>query len=291
LMVMSLILLGVLVLLYKRPQHPESYLFLKLVGYLLIGGFTLSINALKLPIGFIVVLVFFLKPKWNREIKIQAALLGFLLYLTQLVYPVAENYLFERPREIPVTEMQSSAVDFTGLWKAIALNIHVTSGARMESFEVVLNKQGEIRMLSYDFVERVQDGFIYYDVDYDPEHKKATAKRHKIKGQWLQYDRSISTEYFFKRLNEFDLMQIKPIGDHPFHKLQLRENGTRISYAIKEAKKYRIDTDKIYEISNTQLPVKGYWISACGMSEGDEPHFNSPCEDNADYFFDAEVGG
>lgn len=79
-----LIVIGLIVLYSKRTES-EKGLAWKLVGYVLLGGFTFSLNEIRLPLGFFGYWLFFRKPKPNAGMKHRAALLGLLLYFIQLL--------------------------------------------------------------------------------------------------------------------------------------------------------------------------------------------------------------
>jgi hypothetical protein len=116
--VIFFVLLGVVTLLYRFRKESEGNLYLKLLGYFLLGAFTLTVNEFKLPFGFLVFLGIAglsARPMLNQRIKVQAALLGLLFYLSYALIPVAENYMFERPREIAFTKMGTNvdAIKFT----------------------------------------------------------------------------------------------------------------------------------------------------------------------------------
>lgn len=151
-----------LFLLYQRRQVSENYLFLKLLGYTLLGGFTFSINELRLPLGFVVFLIFF-RPGQNKQIKQLAAYLGLLLYLLQLAVPVVENYVFERPREIPAMGSNLYTFDFTEHWRTVRETFDMEQDAALSRF----------------------------DAAYDNE-QTFSIKRNRIEGPWLQYGRSVS---------------------------------------------------------------------------------------------------
>lgn len=85
-----------LVMIYRNRSEPENGLAWKLVGYLLLGGFTFSLNDIRLPLGFVVYWLYFRKPKPNWIIKHKAALMGLLLYVAQLIIPEIASALERR---------------------------------------------------------------------------------------------------------------------------------------------------------------------------------------------------
>lgn len=74
----AIVVIGIIILYNNRSQN-EEMLILKLIGYYLLGSFTLAINGLPLPIGFVISL--FLKPKQNKGIKRGAAVFGLVLMI------------------------------------------------------------------------------------------------------------------------------------------------------------------------------------------------------------------
>lgn len=274
--------LVVLYYFYKKREENENYLFIKLIGYSILGGFTFSINEIRLPLGFVVYLLFFARPKLNKSAKQRAAYLGLFIFIIQLIVPSVDNNLFERPRTVVSEGRNVYGYDFEKNWLTVTNKFKVDPDARMEKFEVGYHKNGEFYQLRYEFIEREQQGIIYYRVKLNLDEHKFTVERERIKGQWLQYDRSVTVSHFFEQLNDFDLQEIKPKHEHPFY--ALTAEGSQTSYMIKEAVKYVIQGDQIIELKNSQLPVTGFMISACG-GIGEQDHFN--CEERADYFYDA----
>jgi di/tricarboxylate transporter len=62
----------VLVYLNKNRADEEEFLFIKLIGYYLLGAFRFNFNEFPLPAGFAVYLLFF-RPTLNTETKKIAA--------------------------------------------------------------------------------------------------------------------------------------------------------------------------------------------------------------------------
>jgi hypothetical protein len=85
-------------ILYNKRSEYENHLVWKLIGYLLLGGFTFALNHVKLPLGFVLYLLLFHRPKPNHSIKHKAALLGLVMYLLQLVVPPIVNHFDSEPK-------------------------------------------------------------------------------------------------------------------------------------------------------------------------------------------------
>ncbi|TMW71045.1 hypothetical protein [Alteribacter natronophilus] len=56
---------------------PEDYLILKLIGYQLLGTFTINIDWIQLPVGLVI--VYFMNQKQNRKAKLTVAVIGYIL--------------------------------------------------------------------------------------------------------------------------------------------------------------------------------------------------------------------
>jgi hypothetical protein len=207
---------------------------------------------------------------------------------TFLIYLIVENLVFERQRGISVNTTPLKAHDYVTQWDEMVTKLQMDSEAKMADFHLFYNQNGDVLKFSYEVVGRDdKDHFIYYYLNYDLAHSKAIVKKQKIDGPWIQYDRSVTGRYFFGRLNEMDLTVMKPNNEDPIRQLRLHVDGSRMTYGMKENKKYRIDQAQIREITDEQLPVKGYWLSVCGMSEDASPDFVSSCDDRIDYILEA----
>ncbi|TYP79110.1 hypothetical protein [Paenibacillus methanolicus] len=74
-----LLILLVLYVLYTKRETNEEMLGLKLLGYYILGAFSITINGLALPVGF--ALSFFLRPKFNAGIKRGASVFGLIMLI------------------------------------------------------------------------------------------------------------------------------------------------------------------------------------------------------------------
>ncbi|MBT2691129.1 hypothetical protein J7I93_23630 [Bacillus sp. ISL-47] len=69
-------------ILFRKREEDEHLLFLKLLGYYLLGSFNFSLNGLVLPVGFVISL--FLKPQQNKSVKRGAAIFGLIMMILGL---------------------------------------------------------------------------------------------------------------------------------------------------------------------------------------------------------------
>lgn len=287
--VITLLSIPLLVLAYKKREEDESRLGWKIAGYYLLGSFTLNLNDLALPLGFLLFLLFF-RPVKNRATKQNAAYLGLVLFLSQLIVPAIEEYIYERPREIAASSSHPFQVDFNEDWAMIQKKFEVNSDARLDDFRAEYQKNGQLEELSYDIVARSENGFVLYDVVYSPEKNRYTVRRRNVGDQWLQYERSVLASRFFEVVDD---VQNRALSQQQSSQatILIDSDGQLVSYGIRHRDKYRIDDDDIQPIADDSLPVTGYTISTCeriDMSDSTTGVTRSRgCIHPVDYVFDA----
>jgi hypothetical protein len=284
---LTVVVIWLLVSYYKTREEPETYLGWKLVGYYLVGAFTFRFNDFPFPLGYILFLLFF-RPTTNVKAKQRAAFLGLAIFFAQLIIPALDEYLYERPREVAGSSVNIYEVNFTHDWSTIREKMSIDPDAHLENFRAEYQKDGQIKRLSYDLVTRSEEGFIRYDIDYSSETKEYTIKRRKVGKQWLQYNRTVLASRFFAVLDQVQVRNLSP--EHSYERIILTSDGEMASYAIKDRKKYLIRGNVMDEITDDELPVKGYYVTACGMNETYKTTTGSTrsygCEGEVDYFFD-----
>jgi hypothetical protein len=283
----TIVVIFLLISIYKRRVESEPHLGWKIVGYYLLGAFTFRMNDIPLPLGFLLFLLFF-RPAKNVKTKQHAAFLGLAIIMIQLMIPALDEYMYERPREVAGSSATISEVRFTNDWGKIRDQLNIDPDAHLENFRAEYQKQGEIKRLTFDLVSRSEEGFILYDIRYSTETKTYTIKRRKVGDQWPQYDRTVSASRFFEVLDQVQVRKLSP--EHPYERIVLNSDGELASYAIKDRKKYWIHGNEMKEITDDQLPVRGYYVTACGRKETYETTTgstrSSSCEGEVDYFFE-----
>ena len=278
----SLIVLA-LFYLYRRRTIQEERLGVKLLGYFLLGGFTFAINAVKLPLGFAVYMLFIRKPGPNAQIKEKAALLGLLVYFSQLLAPAFAGMVNWQPGDMTIRNVSVESVGIDGVWRTVTAQAPVSNQARLLEFETVLSSGGEVKGLSFHLVERIENRYFHTNAVYDEQEQTLKIQR-STTDEWVQYGEQILAERFFSRVVDLDLMSLRSAGEHPYVKLGLMEDGMRVNYGIKEASTFAVSEEGVREIGDERLPVQGYWVSACGVEENDE--YGSGCAGRTDYLFD-----
>ncbi|MFF2480737.1 hypothetical protein [Paenibacillus sp. NPDC058071] len=279
-----LIVLALLPLLYRRRTSDERGLEWRLIGYTLLGGFTLSLNEVKLPLGFAVYFPFFSKTKANFAIKNKAALLGLLLYLWQLFMPAAAGLATGDFKSAVIRHVSEEELGYDGLWKSLIAQTKIGQHAKLADFEVTHAESGEWIQLNFRLVERSGDRYLHTEALYDVQKLQLKLTRHASTNQWVQYDRQMDAGYFFEQA---DLLQFAHLrdDDFPYGKLKLMSDGTKVSYGIKEGHKFEVNENGVKPIENDQLPVQGYWLHTCGVNSEKD----NGCASRADYLFDVKA--
>ena len=285
----SLIIVAGIVVLYRKRTEQEKGAAWKLVGYVLLGGFTFSLNHIRLPLGFVVYWLFFRKSNTNRSIKHKAALLGLLMYVLQLVMPGIAGVLDSKVRNSEIQHISIEQLGIEGLLKMIAARSLVGRQAKVEYYESVVSREGKITDLRIHLVDLDDQGrYIHTDAFYKESEQSVALERY-LTDEWAQFPRQVLAMDFFEKVQSLKLTDLKPSGgDYRNVRLELREYGSLVNYAIKDTLTFGIDEDGIYEIKDEQMPVQGIWITACGIPPFMEPFRD--CENNTNYLFDI-VGG
>jgi hypothetical protein len=72
-------------------DRSEEMLFLKLLGYALLGAFTFRINSLPLPVGYVIALLISANVTVNRKSRRMTATIAFVLFL--LILPLIGSFI------------------------------------------------------------------------------------------------------------------------------------------------------------------------------------------------------
>ncbi|MEF3313236.1 hypothetical protein PV433_30545 [Paenibacillus sp. GYB004] len=272
----SLLILGWIA---RSRQEHEPYLFLKLFGYSALGASTFIFNGIRLPLGFLLFLLFLARPRTNPKVKRRAALFGLCLFLLNAAAPSWEKMIYERDITVTAPAGNLFALDFGNHWRTVTAKLDISGDTRLERFEARYESDGDIQRLRYEWTEKRSDGFIYYWAELEPGKSKLIVKRNRLEGGWIQFDRSIPVSRFLQKLDEADLRLLKPGTDFPYY--SLKADGASVNYGIKDTKSFMLRENGISPIEPSRLPVLGYWLAACGSGS---PH---GCDERADYLFDS----
>jgi hypothetical protein len=280
----AVLILGIIII-YRKSDSCENLLFLKLLGYYLLGSFRFNLNKLAIPLGFILYLIFF-KPKLNEKNKRSAALLGLLFFILGVAIPLVSNFLYEMPKQIKVDSVRINTIDFQKDWQLIKQKLEVNEDTRLEEFNLSYNADGTIRDLSLQLILRKDKEFTHYFIYFSPDKKKYIIRPSKVE-RWLQYDRLVTAERYFQYMSLLDLEAIRPSKQYEWY--VVASMGEVVNYAIRDNNKFLVvSKDNLRKISNDELPIKGFYISSYGMEEKSQStdHTSYESSERTDYFFD-----
>lgn len=286
----TVLIIGSLVMLYRKRTDPENGLGWKLIGHMLLGGFTFTVNSLRLPLGFAIYLLFFRKPRPNLAIKQKAALLGLLMYVLQLAGPAIVNHLGSNPENKTMRNISAEELGVDGVWKMVAARAPFGSNAKLQSFEAVRSENGDVLEMHFEVIEHnpAAERFLHTSATYRGKDQSVFVKRYNTT-EWLQYPRQMMAEHFIERVQTLKLMDLKPSdSDHRYVKLELFPDSMQASYAMKGENNFGVDEKGVYRIRDEQLPVTATLLQVCAPPSL-EPA--ADCKDYANYFFDITEGG
>ncbi|WLD92627.1 hypothetical protein [Alkalihalobacillus sp. AL-G] len=272
-----------LVFIYRKRTDEEGNLILKMIGYYMLGAFTFSLNNWAIPIGFLVYLIAF-HPVQNIKVKQLSAYLGLGVFALQLIISPIENYIFEWPREVEASGDNLYSFNFQRNWEKIQGEFDINNNAKLQNFEAEYSQEGEISQMNFEVVSQERSGKVYNRYSYSVEEQVFTVHRHRVGGGWHR-NNMITASYFFSKLDELDLKEIKPQNSYSWY--VLKGEGNRSSYAVYDGEKYIVNSEKITKVENYELPIKGYMITSCGKDEITEP-VRLSCQERTQFFFDAK---
>jgi hypothetical protein len=278
--------LAVVIILYRKSNEEEPYLFMKLLGYTVLGAFMLEINRVKLPLGFVVFLLFFRDIPINTWGKKRAAYLGLIIFLLAVIIPFVEKEWYERPRTVMLQQTNFYEGSLLDEWENIKRELDVENeySVKLTDFRMVINKQGEYELLELSMVDESLPYTVFYRVRLSRDGEAVRVNRSRYESE--QWGTSPYTEADFV-LTQFDLVTKSMLKDGRMNYYELKSDGQRMGYAVRDQKKFRVDTAGKKEFQDSELPVDAIVVDVCG-TEGtiDENGTLFQCDTYEHYLFD-----
>ncbi|MBN8208942.1 hypothetical protein JI666_09310 [Bacillus sp. NTK071] len=263
-----------IITLYLKSEESEPYLLLKLIGYAILGGFTFELGDWKLPLGFLVFLLFFRNIKINSKVKKRAAYLGVVIYLLSLLIPFIQSTIFEWPREIELKNTNFYSGSLVEEWENVHNELNdIEQGGKITHFKMIMNDKGKMTDLQMDVVENAFSEEIHYRIRLSEDDEKLIVNRRKE--ERVQYYQSVEPPYteavFF--LAQIDLIK-KPMLEHKgVESYTLRSDGRRSGFGISNGMNYRIDTAGKHKLEKSELPVEAIVVDVCSPKCSVYEHF------------------
>jgi hypothetical protein len=267
-------LIGVIFIIIKMKEDEEDNYWLKIIGYYLLGAFRFSFNKLNIPLGFLIYLAFFQKTEKNRRGKKYAAALGLTAFVVALAVPAVSESYYERTRVLKPASTNVYEIDFQDHWNQVATILELDSyskdTAKLEGLMIGYEKDGNIKSLRYELIWQENGQLRHASIDFHESQKKFMIRALKI-SEWVQYNRLISPDRLFEKLDNINIKELAPPLDYAYSSLSL---GEWSSFAAQDGDIYIIKDGKVEEYKG-KLPVQCYWIKTFGMKQSGASSYSS----------------
>lgn len=281
-----LFIVGVILIIVKMMDDEEPYHALKIIGYYLIGTFRFTFNRIHIPLGFIIFLLFLRSPEKKQRGKRYAAGLGLLAFVVALVIPAITESYYKRTRYVEPITTNIYELNFQNHWKKVAetleLDEYSMKTTRAEGLKIDYEKDGKLKRLRYEVTWREEGQFRHATVYFHEGQKKLTVRATKV-DQWLQYDRLMSIERLFEKLDQINIKDLTPQGEFSYYGFIF--SGEWTNFAIKDGETFIIEDNKIIPYAG-ELPIEGYWMNTFGMKQTGER--SNVSTDGHYYLFDVQ---
>jgi hypothetical protein len=278
--------IAVVINLYHKSDEEEPYLFMKLLGYTILGAFMVEINRMKLPLGFVVFLWFFRDIPINAWGKKRAAYLGLTIFMLSVIIPFVEKEWYERPRTVTLQQTNFYEGSLLEEWKKVKKELDVENeyGVKLTDFRMVIDKQGEYERLDLSMVDESNRYTVLYKIRLSGDGEAVRVNRSRYDAE--QWGTSPYTEADFV-LAQFDLLTKPMLKDDRMNYYEFNSDGQRMGYAVRDQKNFRVDTAGKKELKDSELPVDTIVIDVCGTKGTIDEHGTLfDCDTNQHYLFD-----
>jgi hypothetical protein len=246
----------------------------------------LNLNGLKLPLGFVVFLLFFRNIPVNAAVKKRAAYVGLIVFLLSVILPFIETKLYEWPRKVELQDSNFYSGSMVEEWENIKEEFDIKSdyGVRITNFRTIISHEGKFENLEVSFVEDNDPYLIYYTFKLLDGGKSVEVKRNKVENN--HWEGLFYTEAQ-NLLANIDLITKPMLNGEEFNYYELRTDGQRVGYAARDQEKFSIGTNGKEKIENSQLPVDGILLEVCGTSGTIVSYgFITKCDTHEHYIMD-----
>ncbi|MBM7660328.1 hypothetical protein JOC85_001095 [Bacillus mesophilus] len=264
------LIVSIIYLIRKKGEEEENF-SIKIIGYFLLGTFSLNLNQFSLPLGFIVYLLFF-RPTLNVKVKRMAAVFGLVAFVfMNYILPYAIHSYESRPIMIEhelesVYELNFQA-EYERVTRELDLNNH---NVMIQNFNINYLKDGDITDLSWQLIGH--DGTIYhlYEVRYDFGKGVYRVTQSQL-DTWLQYYELMEAGRFFEHLSLLDVKELTyEKGDYSYYVIQ--NSGERINVREKsnEEKYFISNGEEIQLVDDEKFSVEGHYVITMAMKKIEE---------------------
>ncbi|WP_409250680.1 hypothetical protein V1502_10925 [Bacillus sp. SCS-153A] len=287
-MILLLLTTIVVVILYRKSKEDEPYLLIKLFGFTFLGAFFLDFNELRLPLGFVVILLLFRKLKVNVEPKFTAASFGWGLMVLSIMIPQIESIIFERTHYVDVLDDNFYSGSLMAELQHIKDEFDMEHDTvELRGLEMTIHQDGRYNYLSMGLAEETHEGTVNYSIDLSHDRKTFEVTRYKVREEDEEYLNDFMFTDAGLVLGNLDLITSSML-DFPGEKFyQFRTDGQRIVYDTIGDSNYQVNTAGIFKVENDKLPVKAIVVDVCASKEVKENRYAYKCGPFKHFLFDA----
>lgn len=250
--------------LYKNKDEAEENIFLKLIGYFMIGAFVIPIKKIILPIGFIIHLIVY-KAEVNRDIKRKSALFGFILIIYITISPTMRQLPYEKSEEIPISSTMIQSLNLKDDLERVKAEFDIKDILKLDWFNVEYLNNGEIRKIRIALCGKKYGENVLYYISYDKDvnENNYLVRRSKYIFSEEYIESAVECDRVFETIH---LIQTKkPLREFDDYEISV-SNQDEYSYDEKTTT-FLIDKDNnIRELTKDDIDVTGIEIIINGIS-------------------------
>lgn len=244
-----------------------------------------DLNGLKLPLGFMVFLLFVRKPKVNADTKYIAVSVGLVLFILGIFIPQIEKMVYERTHHIDLLDTNfysgSLVEEVENLRDYLDMEGY---SLELRGLDMTIHQDGTYESLGIGLVEQTHQGQINYIIDLADDRKSLEVVRYKVK------DEEYLKDYIFTDaelvLGNFDLITSEMLEKKEYDYYHFSTDGQRIDYAVADSRTFQISTAGKAKLENDQLPVQAIVVDVCKGKELDELRTPFKCRDDEQFLLD-----
>lgn len=284
-LIMFILTIIVMLGLYRKSKEEESLLLLKLFGFTILGAFMLDLNGLKLPLGFVVFLLFFRKSKINADTKQLAAYVGLAVFLLGVFIPQIEKMIYERTQHVALLDTNFYSGSLLAELDHLSDQLHMDGySIELRGLDFTLHQDGTYEKLSIGLSEQTHEGTVNYTIELSKDRRTLEINRYKINEDYYMKDTMLTDAKLV--LGNIDLITQSMLDVERYEYFQLRTEDQRLNYAVTDNSNFQISTAGKTIVENNQLPVQAIVVDVCGGKELDELGYLTKCQHHETFLLD-----
>ncbi|WLR59026.1 hypothetical protein [Guptibacillus hwajinpoensis] len=257
------LILIVLIIIYRKSADSEHYLFLKLIGYTFLGGFSLQLNDWRLPLGVLIYFLFFTKTKVNVKAKKRAVYVGLFIFLTSSIVPWVQTFLYEQPQEVALLNTNFYSGSLAEEWKHIHSNLgDENDSSKVIGFNMEISDEGTMNDFNMVVEENASPEKVHYNIELADNHEEFIVERTKVGSEGVHFaDQTLTEADFF--LKQIDLIKKPMLKEKDVDTYFLSASGQRTNHPQTDDESYRISTAGKEKVESSELPADALVVDVC----------------------------